>query len=60
MQHHGDVIFEFIQLGAYIKVTAVDAQTGLEVSSVGAAGTPQHVLQKNALRKLRHVQNKKK
>ena len=31
----GAVLFEFIRVGAYVKVIAVDERTGIEVSIVG-------------------------
>ncbi len=46
------IYFEFIRQGAYVKVVAIDAASGLEVSIVGAAGTPQADLERLALRKL--------
>ena len=36
MSHRrGTVLFEFIRIGAYVKVIAVDERTGTEVSMVG-------------------------
>ena len=48
----GEVYFEFQQVGHAMRVTAVDAATGLEVVIVGPASASQSDLQKLALRKL--------
>lgn len=48
----GGVIFEFLPLGAYIKVSAVDEDTGIEVSIVGDARASQAELERIALMKL--------
>ena len=47
-----EIYFEFTAVGAVVKVTAVDAVTGLEVSIMGSARTPQAELQRVALQKL--------
>ena len=51
----GDILIEFIQQGNYIKVSAVDARSGLEVSIVGDAKQPRCVLEAVAVRKLIYV-----
>ena len=56
----GEVYIEFIQQGRYVKVTAVDADTGTEASIVGDASTPQKQLEQLAAQKLRYVLNKGK
>lgn len=49
-----EIIFEFIPLGSSVKATAVDVQTGVEVSVTGPAGPAAHrELQRIALAKLR-------
>ena len=60
MDRGGDVIFEFIQQGAYMKVSAVDARTGFEVSIVGDPQWSQRALEAIALRKLRYMQQKER
>ena len=50
-----EVIFELQQNGAYMRVAAIDAATGIEVSVVGSASSPQSMLQNAAMRKLRYV-----
>ena len=49
------VYFEFLPNGAYVKVSAVDEKTGIEVSIVGDARATQSELQRLALRKLEKV-----
>ena len=48
----GDVYFEHVRLGNSVKVSAVDASSGLEVSIVGPASASQKSLETLALRKL--------
>ncbi len=54
------VIIEFIRVGAYVKVSAVDPVTGTEVSIVGNPASGEEVLKRTALRKLKYVFNKQK
>jgi ABC-type hemin transport system ATPase subunit len=48
-----DVYFEFAVIGGSVKVVAIDAATGTEVSVVGPAGAAQSDLQRLALGKLK-------
>ena len=48
---HG-VIFEFISIGGYVKVSAVDTRSGTEVSIVGDPRRGEAALRRVALRKL--------
>ncbi len=52
------VLFEYVSMGAYIKVCAVDEKTGTEVTIVGDARATQDELQRTALRKLQFVMSK--
>ena len=52
------VYFEFTYQGAYVKVAAIDADTGLEVSILGPVDTPQLELEKLALQKLEFVRRR--
>jgi hypothetical protein len=54
------VIIEFIQMGAYVKVSAIDPNTGDEVSIVGDPMRGEAALKQLAAKKLRFVQQKKK
>lgn len=47
------VYFEFTQVGQVVRVAAIDAATGLEISVMGPASASQSDLQKLALAKLR-------
>ncbi len=50
-----DVIIEFIQIGAYVKVSAMHTPTMTEAVIVGPPSAGEFVLQQNALRKLRYL-----
>ena len=56
-QEHG-VIFEFISIGSYVKVSAIDTRTGTEVSIVGDPRRGEVALRRIALRKLENVMSK--
>lgn len=47
-----EALFEFHQVGSYMKVSALDPESGIEVSIVGPANASEYVLRANALRKL--------
>jgi hypothetical protein len=47
-----EALFEFHQVGAFMKVAALDPESGIEVSIMGPANASEHVLRINALRKL--------
>ena len=59
-RHDHGVILEFIQMGAYVKVSAIDPATGLEVSIVGDPARGEAALRQTAIRKLQYVMEKKK
>lgn len=48
-----EVYFEFVAIGNVVKVTAIDSQTGIEVSAMGPARSFQADLQQLALQKLK-------
>lgn len=54
---HG-VIFEFINIGAYVKVSAIDTRSGTEVSIVGDPRRGEQALRRIALRKLERAMEK--
>lgn len=54
----GGIIFEFVVMGASVKVSAIDAKTGKEVSIVGPATATRRVLERTAANKLRFVMNR--
>ena len=48
-----EMYFEFVAIGNVVKVTAIDSQTGIEVSAMGPASSSQADLQQLALQKLK-------
>jgi hypothetical protein len=50
-----DVIFEFVQIGGTVKVTAVDTASGIEASIVGDPAAGEAALRRLALKKLDYV-----
>ncbi len=55
MSRRGDVIIEFYQVGAYVKVSAVDIATYTEVSIVGDPTRGEEALKRAAIRKLEYI-----
>ena len=53
------IIIEFIQVGAYVKVSAVDPISLVEVSIVGDPSASRNTLEENAIKKLKFVLAKK-
>ena len=53
--HDRETLFELTRIGNAVKVTAVDAATGVEASIVGAPSMGEEVLKRNALRKLEYL-----
>ncbi len=53
-----EIIFEFRQIGDYVKVSAIEPITNTEVSIVGAARADKAALKASALQKLRYVLQK--
>ncbi|GIX16307.1 MAG: hypothetical protein KatS3mg119_0493 [Rhodothalassiaceae bacterium] len=54
MERHGprEVLLEFRRIGRHVKVTAIDPDSGVEVTVVGDAATPEDHLIALARRKL--------
>lgn len=50
-----EVIFEFRRIGSVTKASAVDVETGIEVSIMGPATAPELALREAARRKLMYV-----
>lgn len=50
-----EILFEFVQQGRYVKVTAIEPITNTEVSVVGDSGASPDTLKRVALNKLRYV-----
>lgn len=55
-----EILFEYIQMGTSVKVMAVDAATGIEVSVIGPAHASTAQLQQLAVKKLKYVMEKEK
>ena len=49
----GEVYFEFTQVGAQMRVAAIDSRTGIEVVVVAPLSATQHQMQALALAKLK-------
>jgi hypothetical protein len=54
-----EVLFEVTSSGNIVKVTAVDAETGIEATIQGPASAGPHALKQTALQKLIYVLGKK-
>ncbi|HEV2548237.1 MAG TPA: hypothetical protein VGU20_12940 [Stellaceae bacterium] len=59
MPGEGEIIFEFLRVGAAVKVTAVDVTTGIEVSIVGDPAAGEAALKQLARQKLEYVRAKR-
>lgn len=55
----GEVYIEHHQVGKLVKVSAIHVNSGLEVSIMGPASTPQSNLETAAVNKLRYVLSKR-
>ena len=60
MAKPSEVIFEFYQVGAYVKVSAIDTATALEVAIVGDPAVGEEALKRTALAKLRYRQRQRR
>lgn len=54
-----EIIFQFYPVGAYVRVTAMDAASLTEVAIQGPRGAPEDTLKRNAARRLEFVLKKK-
>lgn len=55
----GDVLFEFRQIGAFVKVSAIHVDTDTEICLVGPPAAGEHGLKMAAVRKLIYVLSKR-
>ena len=60
MAERREVIFEFVRVGNAVKVSAIDAATGTEVSIVGDPTVGEATLKRLAERKLEYVLARRK
>jgi len=54
-----EIIIEFRPMGHIVRVSAMDTATLTEIVLQGPASTSQHILKRNALRKMEYVLRKK-
>ena len=54
-----EVLFEYVRQGAYVKVTALEPETGIEASVVVPTSLSQEQMNLQALKKLNYVLCKK-
>lgn len=54
-----EVIIEYHPLGNFVKVSAMDTQSLVEVSIQGPASANEELLKRNALKRLEYVMKKK-
>jgi hypothetical protein len=59
MSAEREVIFEFLRIGAALKVTAIDVASGIEASMVGDPNAGQEILRRLAKQKLDYVMGRK-
>ena len=59
MSAEREVIFEFLRIGAALKVTAVDVASGVEASMVGDPNAGHEILRRLAKQKLDYVMSRK-
>lgn len=53
-----EILFEFIRRGAYVKVTAIEAETKTEAAIVVPSGLPEEQMKFQALNKLKYILHK--
>ena len=53
------VIIEYVPVGRYVKVSAIDPKTRVEVSIVGDPKQGEEILKRTAVRKLHYVLQKR-
>ena len=56
--NEAQVIFEFVRVGSYVKVVAVDPVTGTEATIVGNPMSGEAMLKRTAVQKLKYVMDK--
>jgi len=59
VQRRSEYLLEFKTIGRLVKVSAVDPETGEEISVTGPANAEQDYLKRTAVRKLEYVLAKK-
>lgn len=59
MSAEREIIFEFLRIGAALKVTAIDVVSGTEASMVGDPHAGQETLRRLAKQKLEYVMSRR-
>ena len=59
-EENREILFESTRIGHFVRVTAIDAATGIEAIVQGPASARPDELQRLAANKLRYVMEKKK
>lgn len=54
-----EILYEFQRVGNFVKVSAIDAETGTEASISGPANAGEALLRANAMRRLEFVMRRK-
>jgi hypothetical protein len=54
-----EIIIEFLPVGQYVKVSAIDSQSLTEISIQGPASAGKEALKHNAIKRLEYVLKKK-
>lgn len=57
--HGREIIIEFLPVGQYVKVSALDSQSLTEISIQGPANAGKEALKHNAIKRLEYVLRKK-
>ena len=55
-----EVLFEFVLVGRYLRVNAIDPRTGIEISMIADPRQGKTIIQRLAARKLAYVISKKR
>lgn len=56
----GEILFEFRQVGSFVRVAAIDTASGIEVTVIGPVTASRNDLQRLALGKLKARMNARK
>ena len=55
-----EVLFEFVRVGRYLRVNAIDPRTGIEVAMIADPRHGKTIIKRLAARKLAYVSSKKR
>lgn len=54
-----EILFEYVQQGTSVKVTAIETETGIEAVVIVPANLSESQMQAKAMQKLRYIMQKK-